>query len=90
MKNYDNINNTLSVLTGSFGLANIEHVLGIIVLVLSIMNITFNVLVKVIRKYKEAKADGKITKDEVVDIIETGKEGYNEAKEEIEKYKRGE
>ena len=90
MKNYDNINNTLSVLTGSFGLANIEHVLGIIVLVLSILNITFNVLVKVIRKYKEAKADDKITKDEVEDIFETGKEGYNEAKEEIEKYKRGE
>lgn len=70
--NKERLSNCISVLTGSFALANIYDVLSIIVLILSISNILFNASVKIYNHFKEKNIK------KVVDDV-------NEAKEELEK-----
>ena len=50
---YDIISNCTSVITGAFGIANIKEILGIIVLVLSILNILITTGFKIYNHYKE-------------------------------------
>lgn len=56
MKN-DLLSDTISILTGSFAIANIEHILSIVILVLSILNIVFNALIKIIKHIKNKQYD---------------------------------
>lgn len=52
---YDNYSNICSVATATYGIANIKEVLGIIVLVLSILNILINTGIKIYHKIKDKK-----------------------------------
>lgn len=70
MKN-DYISDGISILTGSFAIINIEHILSIVILVLSILNIVFNALIKIINHIKNKQYD--LIDDEI-----------NQAKEDIE------
>ena len=72
MVNKDKISNTISILTGGFALVNIQEVLSIIILTISIVNILFNAFIKIYNHYKEKNVK------KVIDDI-------NEAKEELEK-----
>lgn len=55
--NKDNISNGISILTGSFALANIQEILSIIILVISILNILVNMSIKIYNKIKANKYD---------------------------------
>ena len=62
MINKDNVSTGLSILTGSFALANIYEILSIIILIISIVNILFNMSFKIYdkiknKKYEEIPAD---------------------------------
>lgn len=46
------LSNTLSVITASWGISNIQDILGIIVLILSIMNILWNMIYKIYNNIK--------------------------------------
>lgn len=52
---YENYSDFISVATGAFGIANIKEILGIIVLILSILNILINLALRIYHKVKERK-----------------------------------
>lgn len=64
-----------------------ETVLRIANLVLAIIISLLVLVSRIIDWYKKATADGKITKDEVEELIDIGKDGAKEIKEHIEKDK---
>lgn len=74
---HDEVSNGISIFTGTIALANIQEILSIIILVLSIANILFNASIKIYSKIKNKKYD-KIPND------------INEASEELEKLKKKE
>lgn len=55
--NKDNVSTGVSILTSSFALANIQEILSIIILVISILNILVNMTIKIYNKIKEKKYD---------------------------------
>lgn len=69
----------------AYGLANIHEILGIIVLVASLVSTVLLTTLKVIDWYKKAKADGKITADEVKEVVEVVKEGVDDIKDKADK-----
>lgn len=50
-------NNVVSILTGTIGIAMIQDILGVIILILSIANILFNLGMRIYKKIKEKKYD---------------------------------
>lgn len=52
---YDIISNCTSICTGAFGIANIQEILGVIVLILSILNILITTGFKAYNHIKEKK-----------------------------------
>ncbi len=64
-----------------------ETVLRIANLVLAIIISLLVLVSRIIDWYKKATADGKITKDEVKELIDIGKDGAKEIKDHIEKDK---
>ena len=68
-----NISNITSYVTCAYGLANIKEVLGIVILVLSICNILFNMVIRIYshikaKKFKEVSQDFKDAIDELKDL----------------------
>lgn len=75
----------------AYGIANFHEILGIIVLIASLVSTVLLTTLKVIDWYKKAKADGKITADEIKEGVEIVKEGVDNIKENAEKHdKKGE
>lgn len=72
--------------TGMYILTAIQtkEIFQIISLVLSILISIFIIVGKVVDWYKKAKADGKITKDEIKELSNNVKENVNEIKENVE------
>lgn len=73
------VSNTLSVITASWGISNIQDILGIIVLILSIMNILWNMIYKIYnniksKNYTEIDDNIKNAIDEINDINLNSKE----------------
>lgn len=73
------LSNTLSVITASWGISNIQDILGIIVLILSIMNILWNMIYKIYnniksKNYTEIDDNIKNAIDEINDINLNSKE----------------
>lgn len=64
-----------------------ETVLRIANLVLAIIISLLVLVSRIIDWYKKATADGKITKDELKELIDIGKDGAKEIKDHIEKDK---
>lgn len=72
------------VMSSALSVATIENILSIIALIITILTALFTLGCKVYEKIQKAKEDGKITKDELDDIIDTASDGINEIKNDIE------
>lgn len=68
----------------AYGLANIHEILGIIVLIASLVSTIILTSFKVIDWYKKAKADGKITADEIKEVVEVIKDGVDAVKNNVD------
>lgn len=68
----------------AYGIANFHEILGIIVLIASLVSTILLTTLKVIDWYKKAKADGKITADEIKEGVEIVKNGVDEVKNHID------
>ena len=79
--NYDKISVCLSSVFASFSLMDLENILSIIILILSIINILIVLASKIYNKIK----DGKLTSEELQEITEDIKQGIDE----INKNKKG-
>lgn len=76
--------NVLSLFGLSVSMSELEALVGIICSVLGIIvTIISALIIPLIRKVKAAKADGKITADEAVDIANTAKDGIEKTVDEI-------
>lgn len=64
-----------------------EQMLRIANLILAILTTLFIFITRFIEWYKKAKADGKITKEEIKEGVDIIKEGVEEINEHIEKNK---
>ena len=79
VNNHDYIYGIIGTALGSIGVGlSINELQAIISIVVTILGFTISVLIpliiKLITKIKKAKEDGVITKEEIQDIAETGKE----------------
>ena len=72
--NYDKISVCVSSLFASFSLIDLENILSIIILILSIINILIVLASKIYNKIK----DGKLTREEMQEISEDIKQGIDE------------
>lgn len=79
--NYDKISVCFSSLFASFSLMDLENILSIIILILSIINILIVLASKIYNKLK----DGKLTKEEINEI----KSDIQTAINEVEELKKG-
>ena len=79
------VNTVLSLLGITFTLENLQSLLSIILLIVNISIILCNIINNVIFKIKKAKEDGKITIDEVKDIVEETSIELKDLKENIRK-----
>lgn len=83
MKTKNLVDNCINILGLSFSLSNIESILGIIVLVLTILNMCWKVFDKI---YTKLKDDDKTNDLEIVKDIT---DGAKEIKEVIDNFKKG-
>lgn len=79
VSNHDYIYGIIGTVLGSIGISlSINELQAIISIVVTILGFTISVLipliVKLVKKIKKAREDGVITKEEIQDIAETGKE----------------
>ena len=86
----EKISNTIGFLAGLTGLGlamdTIQQILSIVAICLSILStIVGSIIIPIVKKYKEAKKDGKIDSQDVKDIIDTAKDGVDKTKEDIDK-----
>lgn len=65
-----------------FSLADFEHIIYIIIGLISLLTTVVSGVVSIVIKIKKAAADGKITDEEIEDI----KGSINDFKEEVDKY----
>lgn len=80
--------NVLSLFGLSMSMSEVEALVGIICSVLGIIvTIISALIIPLIRKAKAAKADGKITADEAIDIANTAKDGIEQVVDKIEEVK---
>ena len=78
----------LSAVGASMSVTEIQAITSIIVTVAGfLISVLIPLIVKLVKKVKEAKKDGKIDKDELSDIISTGKEIVDKTGSLIEKVK---
>ena len=65
----------LSATGASLSITELQAIISIVITVLGfIISVFIPLIIKLVNKIKLAKADGKITKEEAIDIAETGKE----------------
>lgn len=83
MKTKNLVDNCINILGLSFSLSNIESILGIIVLVLTILNMCWKVFDKI---YTKLKDDDKTNDLEIVKDIN---DGAKEIKEVIDNFRKG-
>lgn len=79
VNNHDYIYGIIGTALGSIGVGlSINELQAIISIIVTILGFTISVLIpliiKLVMKIKKAKEDGVITKEEIEDIAETGKE----------------
>ena len=72
----------------AISLAQVEDALRIAGIVLSVIISLLIIIDKIITWWKNAKADGKITEDEIKEGVEIIKDGTQEIKDHIEKGKK--
>ena len=65
-----------------------DRTLQIISMILTILSLTLSVIIKLINWYRQAKADKKITKEELNDAMEITKDGIEKINETIKEHKK--
>ena len=79
---------SVSALGAGLSVTELQAIISIIVTILGfIISVLIPLGVKVVNKIKAAKEDGKIDKEEMEDIISTGKEILDETKKVIDEVK---
>ena len=79
---------SVSALGAGLSVTELQAIISIIVTILGfIISVLIPLVIKVVNKIKAAKADGKIDKEEMKDIISTGKEILDETKKVIDDVK---
>ena len=91
LTNMDNVKSFIGGVSGSavsflgLSLEDADHIVGIVCGVVGlIITIISTVILPLLRRIKKAKADGKITLDEVADIIESTTEDMQHASEHLQ------
>ena len=80
MINHDQISygvagTTLGIIGASISVTELQAIISIIVTVAGfIISVLVPLIIKLVKKIRKAKEDGEITKEEIIDIIDTGKE----------------
>ena len=75
---FESVVNGLGIMVG---VASVESVLGIILLILSICSIVVRAVISIVQWRKKAKADGKISEEELKELdsyVENGQKEINE------------
>ena len=67
-----------------------DRTLQIISMILTILSLTLSVIIKLINWYRQAKADRKITKEELNEAVEITKDGIEKINETIKEHKKDE
>ena len=79
------IGTAVSVAGTGLSVTELQAIISIIVTVLGfIISVLIPLIIKIVKKFKDAKADGVITKEEVEDIASTAKEIVDESSKLIE------
>ena len=78
----------LSAVGAGMSVTELQAIISIIVTVSGfIISVLIPLIIKLVKKIKKAREDGVVTKEELDDIVETGKEIANETGSLIEKVK---
>ena len=78
----------LSAVGIKLSVTDVQAIVSIIVTVLGfVISVLIPLIVKIVKKIKAAREDGKIDEDEIKDIVSTGKEIVDETGSLIEKIK---
>lgn len=78
----------LSAVGAGMSVTELQAIISIIVTVSGfIISVLIPLIIKLVKKIKKAREDGVVTKDELEDIVETGKEIANETGSLIEQIK---
>lgn len=83
MKNYEAPSGCLAAITGSIAIADLNNIINLIILVISLANIIFVIFCKIYDRIK----DGKLTKEEINDTIKDIKDASEEVESLINKGK---
>ena len=79
---------SVSAVGAGLSVTELQAIVSIIVTVLGfIISVLIPLIIKLFNKIKYAKADGKVDKEEMEDIISTGKEILDETKKVIDEVK---
>lgn len=83
---YDWLSEPLSIIGIVLGadVAQTKEILGIILIILNIIIVIVTTTLKVIDWYKRAKADGKITKDEIEEVTHIVNDGIEDINKNLE------
>lgn len=77
-----------SAIGAGLSVTELQAIISIIVTIAGfVISVLIPLIIKLVKKIKEAKADGKIEKEEMEDIISTGKEIVDETKKVIDEVK---
>lgn len=82
------IGTAVSATGAGLSVTELQAIISIIVTIAGfVISVLIPLIIKLVKKIKEAKADGKIEKEEMEDIISTGKEIVDETKKVIDEVK---
>lgn len=76
----------VSTIGASLSVTDLQAIISIIVTILGfVISVLIPLCIKLYNKFKQAKADGKVDKEEMKDILSTGQEILEETKKVIDK-----
>ena len=82
------VGTAISATGASLSVTDLQAIISIIVTIAGfVISVLIPLIIKLTNKIKAAKADGKIDKEEMEDIISTGKEMLDETKKVIDEVK---
>lgn len=82
------IGTAVSATGAGLSVTELQAIISIIVTIAGfVISVLIPLIIKLVKKIKEAKADGKIDKEEIEDIMSTGKEIVDETKKVIDEVK---
>ena len=83
------VGSAISGVGATISLEQIDRIISIVCSIVGvIITIVCAVVIPLVRWYKKAKADGKITKEELKEGIDTAKNGINSVKDAVDKSKK--